>query len=233
VSLAHESFVAARFDALRARFRAGLEEGDYRFAAVRRALGPVEGLRLLDLGCGKGRFAARLAREGAEVVGLDRSPGMLAEAAGLARVLGTAARLPFPDAGFDGVLAVEVLQHLPARGLDRAIAEACRVLRPGGRLALVDRNLGALDPNRPWLPRLLVKRIDEHRGLWMYRPGEPARERWFAPARLARRLARHFERVRVEHLLAPEEAGSWVFRRVARARSMTLWTARRPGGDVD
>lgn len=230
MSLAHDAFVAARFDALRSQFRADLEPADYRFEALRRAFGPLAGLRLLDLGCGKGRFASGLGREGAEVVGLDVSRGMLSQAEGAARVLGTATRLPFAAASFDGVFAVEVFQHLPRLGVVRTLAETSRVLRPGGRLVVVDRNAGAIDPIRPWLPRLLVKRIDEHRGRWMYRPGEPVRERWFWPSRLARQIARHFLEVRVEFLLAPEEAGRRVFRRFPRLRSMTLWTARRPGG---
>ena len=194
------------------------------------ALGDVQGARILDLGCGKGRFARRLRDLGSEVVGLDPSAGMLAHAGGLSRVMGSATRLPFPPRRFDAIVAVEVFEHLHAPGLDAALGECLRVLRPGGLLAIVDKNVYALDPLRPWLPRLAVKRLDERRGLWMYPVGGPVRERWFRPGGLSRRLAERFEGVRVEFPISPEESAWAVFRRVPRLRAMALWTARAPGG---
>ncbi|MBX6314326.1 MAG: methyltransferase domain-containing protein, partial [Isosphaeraceae bacterium] len=77
MTIAHEAAVSARFDALEARFRADIADGDIRLRALRSAFGPLRGRRLLDLGCGKGRFAARLKGNGAEVVGLDLSARML------------------------------------------------------------------------------------------------------------------------------------------------------------
>ena len=82
----HEAEVALRFDTLRHRFKATLAGNDYRLQAILDASGPVNGLRILDLGCGKGRFARALVAKGARVVGLDLSPGMLAEAGGIHRV---------------------------------------------------------------------------------------------------------------------------------------------------
>lgn len=233
MTLAHERYVAARFDAMEARFRPDVGREDYRLGPIVRALGGVAGLRLLDLGCGKGRFGRHLAALGAEVVGLDSSPGMLGQARGLGRVLGSAWRLPFGSRRFDGVIAIEVFEHLPRLGVEAALREIRRVLRPGGRLLVADKNRFALDARRPWLPKLAVKWVDERRGLWMYPPGGPVRERWFGPGALARSLRRGFGRVEVEFLLSPEEAGRAVFRRIARARLMTLWTARAPGGDHD
>jgi 2-polyprenyl-6-hydroxyphenyl methylase/3-demethylubiquinone-9 3-methyltransferase len=189
----------------------------------------LRGRRVLDLGCGKGRFARRLAEAGAIVVGIDLSAAMLAEAdaAGFGRVRGSARRLPFGVAAFDAVVAVEVFEHLAA--IDAVLGEVRRVLRPGGIVAIVDKNAGALSAERPWLPSALVKRIDERRGLWMYPAGGPVRERWFWPRRLQRRLGRWFEEVRVTHLLSPREAERRLFRWVPRARLLTLWTARAAG----
>ncbi len=67
---------------------------------------------------------------------------------------------------------------------------------PAGRAAGDRRQeCGALDARRPWLPSLVVKRIDERRGLWMYPAGGPVRERWFRPEALKRRGSdREFER---------------------------------------
>jgi SAM-dependent methyltransferase len=222
----HDAFVAARFDESEARFKAEVAPEDVRLLAVLDSLGPLQGRRVLDLGCGKGRFAAHLARAGAEVVGLDLSASMLAHASGLDRVRASAKRLPFADGTFDAVVAIEVIEHVGAVGL--VLDEARRVLKAGGRLAIVDKNVGALDANRPWLPSLVLKRIDERRGLWMYPSGGPVVERWFRPGGLKKRLRRDFEAVRVAYLLRPEEAGWLVFRAVPAARLMVLWSARVP-----
>lgn len=227
----HEAAVAARFNALHARFKAEVPADDVRLGAVLRSLDPIRGRRFLDLGCGKGRFAARLRALGAEVIGLDRSAAMLAGGEGLGRVLGSACRLPFLDKTFDGALAVEVLEHVANPDLERVLDEAARVLRPGGTLAIVDKNAASCNARRPWLPGLAVKWIDERRGRWMYPPGGPVRERWFWPGTLRDRLLRRFATVRVEHLLSPAEEGSRLFRGVPRARLLTLWAARAPGGD--
>ena len=60
-------------------------------------------------------------------------------------VEGDAAAMPFPDASFDSVLSFTMLHHVPYAVQDRLLAEACRVLRPGGRLAGTDST-----PNFIW-----------------------------------------------------------------------------------
>jgi 2-polyprenyl-6-hydroxyphenyl methylase/3-demethylubiquinone-9 3-methyltransferase len=104
------------------------------------------------------------------------------------RVCGTATRLPFEAGSFDHAFAIEVFEHLHPSAWVAALAELRRVIRLGGRLAIVDKNAASIDPARPWLPGLLVKKIDERRGLWMYPSGAPARERWFWPGQMARLL---------------------------------------------
>lgn len=227
MTIGHEAVVADRFDRLHGRFKPSVAGGDGRLRAVRERLAPLRGRRLLDLGCGKGRFAAHLRAAGAEVIGLDRSAAMLAGAEGLPRVLASALRLPFAASTFDGVFAVEVFEHLTR--IDDVLIEIRRVLRPGGTLAIVDKNAGSLNARRPWLPNLAVKWIDERRGLWMYPGDSEVRERWFWPRAFRRRLGRHFEDVGVSHLLSPSESGLALFRRVPSARLMTLWSARAPG----
>ena len=232
----HEAEVAARFNVLHRRFKPGSAVDDVRAAAVRDALAPLgmRGLRVLDLGCGKGRFASLPTRGGAWVVGLDVSLAMLtaAESKGIARVLGSARRLPFESRSFDAVTAVEVFEHLHHRVIDAALAEARRVLRPGGVLVIIDKNAGSMNARRSWLPNLVLKWIDERRGLWMYSAGGPARERWFWPRSFRRRLLGRFDDVKITHLLTPEESESRLLRRVPAARLLTVWTARVPGGSA-
>jgi 2-polyprenyl-6-hydroxyphenyl methylase / 3-demethylubiquinone-9 3-methyltransferase len=96
--------------------------------------------RVLDIGCGGGFLARALAERGHRVAGLDVSLGSLraargAEAApggarGPAYLSADAYRLPFPGGTFDAVCALDFLEHVTAPG--RVIAEAARVLRPGG-----------------------------------------------------------------------------------------------------
>lgn len=144
-----------------------------RFARMERwLLAHVQGSgRVLDLACGTGRLTERIAA--ADVVGLDISRGMLAEAQRrrLRVVLGDGNALPFVSSAFDAVLCTDfafALLELP-----RALAECARVLRAGGTLAVhyptdaiwSPRRPLALTPN-PGAPELsgeqLVQRAAEH-----------------------------------------------------------------------
>ncbi len=156
---------------------------------------------------------------------------MLASATGLERVKAPASRLPFSSGSFDRVLSIEVFEHLSTFAIDAAIAEARRVLRPGGAIAIVDKNALALDADRPWLPKVAIKKIDERRGLWMYPSDSPVRERWFRPGAFATLLRRHFDDVRTRFLLSPDESRRAIFHLVPRTRLMSLWAARVPGGE--
>ena len=60
------------------------------------------------------------------------------------------------------------------------------MLRPSGFLLIIDKNIASLSAQRPWIPSIAVKRIDEYRGRWMYPAGGPVRERWFWPPALKR-----------------------------------------------
>jgi len=223
----YEAEVAACFDLLQARFKRVVADDDARLQALLSTLEPLRGKRILDLGCGKGRFACRLAEAGADVVGIDLSAKMLEEAGGLDRVRCSARRLPFASGAFDAVIAIEVFEHLES--VDDALCEARRVLRVGGSLAIIDKNAASLNALRPWLPSLAVKWIDQRRGRWMYRHDGPVRERWFWPWRLRERLRKDFDDVCVHYLLSPPEAGRWIFERIPCARLMTVWTAKVAG----
>ena len=104
------------------------------------------GQSVLDVGCGTGddvAAAAAVVGPSGSAVGVDSSEAMVAEASsrhgGLPEVsfqLGDAQQLPFESDSFDACRAERVLQHVPDP--DRAVSEMARVLRPGGRLALME-----------------------------------------------------------------------------------------------
>jgi ubiquinone/menaquinone biosynthesis C-methylase UbiE len=99
---------------------------------------------VVDVGCGTGTLAIALAADGAEVIGVDGDADVLALAhakPGADAVQwrkGLATALPLPGASADRVVMSLLLHHLDAAGKRTALAEALRVLRPGGRLHVAD-----------------------------------------------------------------------------------------------
>jgi trans-aconitate methyltransferase len=95
-------------------------------------LAPVPGERILDLGCGDGSLTERLAATGADVVGVDSSPDMIAaaRARGIDAHVQDATTLAF-EAAFDGVFSNAVLHWIA--DADAVLTGVCRALKPGGR----------------------------------------------------------------------------------------------------
>ena len=152
---------------------------------VRAALALKPGERVLDIGSGPGLLACEMAEEvgaSGSVEGVDPSESMLAIARRRAAAAGSpgrvdflagdAASLPFPDAGFDAAVATQVYEYVD--DVAAVLAEVHRVLRPGGRLLVLDTDWDSIvwhssDPERmrrvlaawdehlvhPYLPRML------------------------------------------------------------------------------
>jgi ubiquinone/menaquinone biosynthesis C-methylase UbiE len=106
--------------------------------------GLAPGAAVVDVGCGTGTLAMVLAAGGAEVIGVDGDPEVLALAhakPGAEAVQwrkGIATAVPLPGASADRVVMSLLLHHLDAGAKRTALAEAVRVLRPGGRLHVAD-----------------------------------------------------------------------------------------------
>lgn len=116
------------------------------WAAWSRALGLLlPPLDVADLGCGEGYLTIEAARWARQVIAVDRAPAVLARARALAGrrrrtnitwKKGTLERLPIPDASVDVALLSQALHH--AADPAQALSEAARILRPGGRVLLLD-----------------------------------------------------------------------------------------------
>lgn len=135
--------------------------------------GDLNHQRILDVGSGKGRFDRIFLEryQQAHIVAFDLSEAMLRFVpAGIRTCSGTMTHLPFATAAFDCVYATESLEH--AVQIDVAVAEMCRVLKPGGRLVIIDKNA-------------------EHWG----KLKTPEWERWFQREELEKLLRRHCSEV--------------------------------------
>ncbi len=123
-------------------------------------LGAGPGTSVVDVGCGAGRAVAELAARGVRAVGVDPDERTIAVARGRwpeadFRIAG-AYELPLPDASMEGYRADKVFHELAAPV--RALAEARRVLAPGGRIVLVGQDWDAfvIDSEEPALTRTIV-----------------------------------------------------------------------------
>lgn len=143
------------------------------------------GASVLEIGCGIGRLLPALAERAGEVVGLEISPAMLAEArrrcarcANVLLVQGSGENLAaLADSGFDLVLAVDSFPYLVASGAHLAgghIGEAARVLKPGGTLVIINYSYRGDDD----LDRRDVARLAHARGLEVRRNGRRAFKLW-------------------------------------------------------
>jgi len=144
------STVAGRYD----EWHADHDDGPSRPEAVwhvlaERHLGDLSGLRVLEIGCGRGEFTRLLAERGAVVTGMDVSEYAVSRAAALVAEFpdadtrtGDICDIDFPDGTFDLVVSLETIEHSPS--VPKAVSELVRVTRPGGRLIITSPNYVSL-----------------------------------------------------------------------------------------
>ena len=141
----------------------------YHVKLIAEYLGDLNGKRVLDAGCGKGRFA-RIVKDRnpqAAVHCMDLAEAMLQYApTDLQRCAGSLTALPYRTECFDGAYATESLEH--AVEIEKAVEELCRVVKPGGRIVVIDKNV-------------------EHWG----KLNTPLWERWFSREEMEKMLRKH------------------------------------------
>jgi ubiquinone/menaquinone biosynthesis C-methylase UbiE len=138
---------------------------DAQAETIWRLLDLEPGMQVLDLACGHGRIANRLAERGARVTGLDATPLFLEHARRDAAkrgvevdyVFGDMRSVPWPNSRFERVISwFTSFGYFSDDDNQTVLAEAHRVLRPAGRLLIENNNLAELLPR--WLPAVVVER---------------------------------------------------------------------------
>jgi len=136
---------------------------------------PNRSARILDIGCGAGWSTLMMREAGHDAAGLDLYPSDRVEVRAFADVpytQGDAQHLPFADATFDAVSMYQMLEHVAEP--ERALREAVRVLRPGGRLFVVGPNLLGAGLTLYWAVRGTARRLRQGT-LWESRTPEMPR----------------------------------------------------------
>jgi len=148
--------IAPRYDLMNRLLTFGLDVG-WRRAAVRALVGVATGEHVVDVACGTGDLCRELASAGFVPLGVDLSAGMLAAARTDAPLVeADALAMPLPDASVGGVTCGFALRNFIALG--PALAEMARVVRPGGRVALLEVGQPA-NPVLRWGHRIYFGRV--------------------------------------------------------------------------
>ena len=171
--------VVANFLDKRGDVHRAIDGDDGRMVAVRQWCAGIDaGAGVADVGCGAGRYSARLAAErpALRLTGIDVGSAPVAQLPeGVAYRQGQMLDLRLMQQGYDAAFSVEALEHalLP----EQAVAEICRMVRPGGQVLIIDkdRRRQPLSDHAPW-------------------------ERWFTAEEVSRWLAAHCDDVRVTEI---------------------------------
>jgi len=145
------------------RFSDTVERRDSRMLTILNTFNSKD-IKVLDVGCGKGRYAKHLIEAGIKVYGIDISSKLLEFCdKNIIKKEGNATRIPYPDNTFDGIYCIEVLEHT-SYVIDNAIKEMCRVLKSGGKLVVIDKSNklgGGKEGWESWFDLGIVRKIFE------------------------------------------------------------------------
>ena len=133
--------IRSSFDAEADLLHDSIDRNDGRFQLIAHAFNQASPNRIVDMGCGKGRFLKRLLEDYPNIAayGMDLSEKMLeCLPASISPLQGSLLKIPSPDGFFDFAFCIEALEH--AVDFPQAIREMSRVIAPGGLLIIIGKN---------------------------------------------------------------------------------------------
>ena len=122
-----------------------INSNDKRIQTIISFFGNLNRKKIIDVGCGKGRFIKKLQNmfPGAQFYGIDISEKMLYSCPKNAKVsIGSILNIPYPDNFFDFIYSIETLEH--SVRIEKAIEEMSRVLKPGGKILIIDKDISEM-----------------------------------------------------------------------------------------
>jgi ubiquinone/menaquinone biosynthesis C-methylase UbiE len=176
--------------------------------------------KILDAGCGEGRFSKYFIEEGYPITSMDFSIEYVKmDKKKMPRgkfVVGSVTDMPFKSNSFDCIFCVDVLQHVP--DLEKAIKEFRRVLKKGGKLILIDKNKYGLH-KKYMIPKILIQKYRQIVE-WRY---SGFKERWFSPKKFNKLISKYFEKTEYHYLM--ESKKNFMFRLFPKLNLYVVWSA--------
>lgn len=175
---------------------------DFRVKEILKTLGRPSDKKILDLGCGKGRFCRQIKDAGfVNIIGADPSKELIKTARennkDIQFVQASATSLPFGSDEFDFLICIETLSHV--LDTEKAIKEMARVLKSGGKILVIDKNILSLHPLY-FIPTFLWKIFLENRNKWFYPQNFFFKEKYFSPWKLNKVFKKYFSRTKINFI---------------------------------
>ena len=177
-------------------FSLDLPDDNFQLLELKKFFGDTIDKSILDLGCGKGRFLKHFVKHCSSATGIDISDKLIDHARKNVPdadfVVGSATKLPFDNESFDLVYSIETFEHIP--DIESAISEIHRVLKPGGKVVIIDKSLYSIHPIFS-VPTFLRKWILERRGKWIYSKNDDIdfKEKYFTLRELDKIFEKYFK----------------------------------------
>lgn len=138
----------AEFNAHSSSFLDNISRDDGRYICIKNEISSDKNLRILDVGCGKGRYLKNLIEDVPQnnYYAADISEKVMSQITGIPKAFGTLTCIPYPNDYFDIVYSCETLEH--AVDINSAVRELARVTKPDGKIIIIDKNeekLGVLE----------------------------------------------------------------------------------------
>ncbi|MCX6718065.1 MAG: methyltransferase domain-containing protein [Candidatus Staskawiczbacteria bacterium] len=198
-----ENKIIRRFDEFSHIFLEEIDLSDFRIKKILKFLGKPSDGKILDVGCGKGRFCRKIKDFGfINIIGVEPSKELIKAARknnkDIEFVQASAGNLPFMDDEFDFLICIEVLSQIP--NTEKSIKEMARVLKRNGEIIIIDKNKASIHP-KFFLPLMFFKKYMEISNKWFYPRDFQFREKWFFPWEIEKMLKKYCRKTEKEYLM--------------------------------